>query len=183
MAAWWARRAADRRTQAAGGAAPSGAGGGGGGAPLDTAGSTTQPIDGAGPAVTDQTVGGSWASRIEPDPLSAAEVRERFRARTARREAQRDLLRLRARHWSGERVVEEGRTELEWWEHPEADPYAVLGLLPGAGVDQAASARRRVAQRYHPDHLAPDQDHEEALRRMVAANAAYDRIRRALHPV
>lgn len=125
----------------------------------------------------------SWADRIQPDAARAAELAERFRARTARAEARRDLQRLRARHWSAERVIEEGRTEIEWWEHPEADPYAVLGLLPGARIEEAVAARRRVAQECHPDRLAPDADADLAMRRMVAANAAYDRLRRALHPV
>lgn len=183
MATRWARRAAGRHAQAGGGATPSDHVSGGG-APLDPTASTTQPIDGAGPTVLDLTDRGrSWAARIEPDPVRAAELAQRFRARAARLEAQRDLLRLRNWHWSGQRVIEEGRTEIEWWEHPDADPYAVLGLLPGARVEEAASARRHVARECHPDRLAPDKDPEEALRRMVAANAAYDRIRRALHPV
>lgn len=135
-------------------------------------------------AVTiDLTGSDTWTERIQPDAARAAELAERFRARAARAEAQRELRRLRARHWSGERVIEEGRTPLEWWEHPEADPYAVLGLLPGAPIEEAAAARRHVAQACHPDRLGPDDDHELALRRMVAANAAYDRLRRALHPV
>lgn len=182
MATWWARRVAGRRTQAGGGVAPSVAVAGGG-APLDPTGATTQPIDADRLTAIDLAAGAGWAARIEPDPVWAAELAALFRARAARLEAQRDLLRLRDRHWSGERVIEEGRTEIEWWEHPDADPYAVLGLLPGARVEEAASARRRVAQQCHPDRLAPDEDPEEALRRMVAANAAYDRIRRALHPV
>ncbi len=130
--------------------------------------------------VIDLTAGMGWASRIEPDSVRAAELAERFRARTARLEAQRDLTRLRARHWSADRVLEEGRTIAEWWEHPEADPYAVLGLLPGARLEEAAAARRRVAQAYHPDRVASDDDPGVAVRRMVAANAAYDRLRRAL---
>jgi hypothetical protein len=136
-----------------------------------------------GPALIDLTVRGSWAARIEPDPVRVAELRERFRARAAQAEAQRELRRLRARHWSGERIVEEGRTTIEWWGHPDADPYAVLGLLPGARIEDAATARRRIAQECHPDRIAPDADGDMALRRMVAANAAYDRLRRALHPV
>jgi DnaJ-class molecular chaperone len=118
------------------------------------------------------------------DPVRAAELAERFRARKARAEAQRDLQRLRTRHWSGERIVEEGRTEIEWWEHPEADPYAVLGLLPGASMEEAAAARRSIANDCHPDRLEHGSgDPDVALRRMVATNAAYDRLRRALHPV
>ncbi|MET0727664.1 MAG: J domain-containing protein [Acidimicrobiales bacterium] len=121
---------------------------------------------------------------VEPDHARAAELAERFRSRAARDEAQRELVRLRLRHWSGDRVIEEASAEAEWWEHAEADPFAVLGLLPGAAIDEAAHARRRIAQRCHPDRIQPDDERSEiALRRMVAANAAYDRLRRALHPV
>jgi hypothetical protein len=124
-----------------------------------------------------------WAARVDPDPARAAELREQLRARSARREAQRELMRLRARHWSGERVIEEGRLPIEWWEHPEADPYAVLELMPGAPLAEVAAARRRIASRCHPDLLAARHDPEAQLaqRRMVAANAAYDRIRRAVN--
>jgi len=123
-----------------------------------------------------------WAMP-EVDPARSEELAARFRARAARAEAQRDLARLRARHWSGERLIEEGRIKREWWEHPDADPYAVLGLLPGARIEEIAAARRQVAQRYHPDRLPPDGDARDATRRMIAANAAYERLRRALHPV
>jgi hypothetical protein len=132
--------------------------------------------------VLDLTGSLSWVDRLEDDPVRVAARREAHRERAARREALRDLERLRARHWSGDRVIEEGRTDLEWWEHPDADPFAVLGLLPGATLDQAAAARRRVAQACHPDRLADDADAAEAERRMIAANAAYDRLRRALRP-
>lgn len=125
-----------------------------------------------------------WAARAEPDPARTAELAERFRARAARAEAQRELQRLRTRHWSGERILEEGRIEVAWWEHPEADPYAVLGILPGARLDEAAAARRRIAQECHPDRQAQtDVDPDVAMRRMVAANSAYDRLRRALLPI
>jgi hypothetical protein len=119
----------------------------------------------------------------EAEAVSAEELAARFRARAARAEAERDLIRLRRRHWSGERIIEEGRREVEWWEHPEADPYAVLGLIPGASLEEVSAARRKVAQRCHPDRFGPDADIDDAMRRMVAANSAYDRIRRALHPV
>src|SRR5690606_37604853 len=127
--------------------------------------------------------GERWTERLEPDPVRAAEMAERFRARRARWEAQQELTRLRRRHWSGDRILEEGYRQIEGWEHPEADPYAVLGLLPGASIEEAARARRRIAQQCHPDRIAEGTDPEDALRRMVAANAAYDRLRRALHPV
>lgn len=124
-----------------------------------------------------------WIPGPEVEEVSADELAARFRARAARAEAERDLIRLRRRHWSGERIIEEGQREIEWWEHPEADPYAVLGLIPGASIDEVSTARRKVAQRCHPDRLGPDADYDDAVRRMVAANSAYDRIRRALHPV
>lgn len=116
----------------------------------------------------------------EVDPVRAEQMAAFRRACDARDEAIRDLQRLRARHWSGERLIEEGRAEAEWWEHPEADPYAVLGLLPGAGLEAASAARRRIALQCHPDRLGERAAPEIALRRMVAANSAYDRLRRAL---
>ncbi len=122
-----------------------------------------------------------WAARIQPDSGRAAEMAERFRERKARAEAAADLRRLRARHWSGERLVEESRFEAEWWEHSEADPYAVLGVLPGASLGEVAAARRQIAKECHPDGLYDDDEaREDARQHMIAANAAYDRIRRAL---
>lgn len=177
---WWRRdgRAAGRDVQTGGGAGPEGAASG---HPAREPSGSGQHSD---TVVIDLRGDGGWAARLEPDPVRAAELAERFRARAARAEAQRDLQRLRARHWSGERVIEEGRVDLEWWEHPEADPYAILGLLPGARLDEAAAARRRIAQECHPDRQAHvDGDTSVAMRRMVAANAAYDRLRRALLPV
>jgi hypothetical protein len=117
---------------------------------------------------------------VEVDPVRAAQLAAYRRACDERDEAIRDLQRLRARHWSGERLLEESQAIEEWWEHPEADPYAVLGLMPGAGLDEASAARRRVALQCHPDRLDGRATPEIAIRRMVAANAAYDRIRRAL---
>jgi hypothetical protein len=131
-----------------------------------------------------------WSASDAPDPVRAAEVAERLRARAARAAARRDLQRLRTRHWSGERLIEEGQIEAEWWEHPDADPYAVLGLMPGAPLEEASVARRRIAYACHPDRVSSGADRTEdtvdpelALRRMVAANSAYDRLRRALRPI
>ncbi|MGK2949234.1 MAG: hypothetical protein ACSLFP_11710 [Acidimicrobiales bacterium] len=142
----------------------------------------TATAAGGAPTVIDLTEGLGWVARLG-DPAHVAQLREGHRERAARREAQRDLERLRARHWSGERVIEEGRVDLDWWAHPEADPYAVLGLLPGVPLEDAAAARRRIAQACHPDRLREGDDTEEAQLRMVAANAAYDRLRRALRHV
>jgi hypothetical protein len=114
------------------------------------------------------------------------EAWQRRRSRTeAQRAAEVELERLRRRHWSGERLLEEGKLDHEWWELPDADPYAVLGLLPGASLAEASSARRAIAHECHPDTLAdegalaPD---DERVRRMQAANAAYARLRRVMNP-
>ena len=118
-----------------------------------------------------------------PAGVDAAELRARMRANAERAEAQADLVRLRTRYWSGERLLEEAKTSWAWWEHSEADPYAVLELLPGASMDEAATARRAIARTCHPDLTHLQGRHLDlALRRMVAANAAYERLRRALRP-
>jgi hypothetical protein len=147
------------------------------------------PAPGTGPAEPEPAGGHvidlretPWSERAATS-ATEAELREALRARRARREAGQDLQRLRARHWSPDRVIEEGRIGIDFWEHHEADPYAVLSLLPGASLEEAAAARRRIAQQCHPDRLGEDADADEALRRMIAANAAFDRLRRALRPV
>lgn len=133
--------------------------------------------------------GGSSTNNIHqasdgPVSRAASELRSWSRASAERAEAQHELLRLRTRYWSGERLLEEAKTDLEWWEHPEADPHAVLELLPGASMEEASAARRRIARRCHPDLMQLQGERRElALRHMVAANAAYDRLRRALRPV
>lgn len=54
------------------------------------------------------------------------------------------------------------------------DPYAVLGVSPGASEDEIKTAYRKLAKKYHPD-LNPG--NAEAARRMNEINAAYDRIK------
>jgi hypothetical protein len=53
------------------------------------------------------------------------------------------------------------------------DPYAILGLAPGADGAAVASAYRAQAKRWHPDRGGG----EEAERRMAEVNAAYDLLR------
>jgi DnaJ domain len=53
------------------------------------------------------------------------------------------------------------------------DPYAVLGLAPGADPHELAAAYREQAKRWHPDRGGG----EEAARRMADINAAYDLLR------
>lgn len=78
-------------------------------------------------------------------------------------------------------MLEESRLDIDFWEHPLADPYAVLGLLPGAPLEEAAAARRRIARECHPDVVGDDATSTDAHDRMTAANAAYERLRRALN--
>jgi hypothetical protein len=118
-----------------------------------------------------------------PDNRSAeiyAALVERRRAEVARAEAQRELEDLRRRHWSADRVFEESRLGVDWWEHPLADPHAVLGLVPGDSYADATAARRAIAKAVHPDVAAGDE--ATAEQQMVAVNAAYERMRRALGP-
>jgi hypothetical protein len=53
------------------------------------------------------------------------------------------------------------------------DPYAVLGVQPGASPAEVARAYRAKAKEWHPDVRGT----EEALRRMALINAAYEQIR------
>src|SRR3954454_15337190 len=54
-----------------------------------------------------------------------------------------------------------------------ADPFAVLGVAPGASGEEVAAAYRRLAKRWHPDRAGG----QEAARRMAEINAAYDLVR------
>src|SRR5918994_6154735 len=53
------------------------------------------------------------------------------------------------------------------------DPYAVLGLQPGATPDEVAATYRDLAKRWHPDRGGG----REAERRMAEINGAYDLLR------
>jgi DnaJ like chaperone protein len=64
------------------------------------------------------------------------------------------------------------------------DPYAILGLLPGADMEEVRHAWRRVAAENHPDRMlqrgAPPEFVEIAREKTAAINAAYARIREEL---
>jgi DnaJ like chaperone protein len=64
------------------------------------------------------------------------------------------------------------------------DPYAILGLLPGANIDEVRHAWRRIAAENHPDRMtqrgAPPEFVEIAREKSAAINAAYARIREEL---
>jgi hypothetical protein len=53
------------------------------------------------------------------------------------------------------------------------DPFAVLGIQPGAPESELAAAYRELAKRWHPDRGGG----EEAARRMAEINVAYELLR------
>lgn len=68
---------------------------------------------------------------------------------------------------------------------PDADdPYAILGLLPGASMEEVRHAWRRAAAENHPDRMmqrgAPPEFVDIARDKTAAINAAYARIREDL---
>ncbi|MGE3142717.1 MAG: TerB family tellurite resistance protein [Hyphomonadaceae bacterium] len=68
---------------------------------------------------------------------------------------------------------------------PDADdPYAVLGLLPGAALAEARQAWRRLAAENHPDRMiqrgAPPEFVAIATEKAAAINAAFARIKAEL---
>jgi len=62
-----------------------------------------------------------------------------------------------------------------------ADPFAVLGLAPGADRDEIVRAFRRLAKEHHPDRFAVHgrAAEEAARRRFVRILDAYERLRGA----
>src|SRR4051794_30342151 len=55
------------------------------------------------------------------------------------------------------------------------DPYAILGIDPGAPPEQLTAAYREQAKRWHPDRNGD----AESVRRMAQVNVAYDLLRAA----
>jgi preprotein translocase subunit Sec63 len=60
------------------------------------------------------------------------------------------------------------------------DPWAVLGLPPGAGRDEIVHAYRERLKEYHPDRVADlgSELREVAHRRTVEIQRAYDELTR-----
>ncbi len=53
----------------------------------------------------------------------------------------------------------------------QGDPYRILGLAPGASLNEIRSAYRRLAKQFHPDAAG-----DRALPRFLAIQAAYERL-------
>jgi DnaJ like chaperone protein len=64
---------------------------------------------------------------------------------------------------------------------PGKDPYAVLGLSPGASEREIKNAYRRLISQHHPDKLGdvPEELKRRAEERAREINAAYEKIRQA----
>lgn len=62
----------------------------------------------------------------------------------------------------------------------EPDPYQVLGLEPGASLEEARAAWRQMVRDCHPDRLkargVPEEMVKVAEQRLVAANRAFEEI-------
>ncbi len=65
------------------------------------------------------------------------------------------------------------------------DPYEVLGLFPGASLDQVKRAHRKLAKQYHPDRYmnAPEAERHQAQLRMVQVNGAYAELLSRVSPL
>lgn len=59
------------------------------------------------------------------------------------------------------------------------DPWAVLGVSPGASGDEVRAAWKQLARQYHPDGFAgaAAEDQARAASHMSVVNAAYEEIR------
>jgi DnaJ like chaperone protein len=64
------------------------------------------------------------------------------------------------------------------------DPYAVLGLMPGASMEEVRQAWRRLAAENHPDRMiqrgAPAEFVDIARDKVSAINVAYDAIKQEM---
>ena len=53
-------------------------------------------------------------------------------------------------------------------------PFEVLGISPSAGADEVRTAYRALARQWHPDRFQDPEQQQEAQRRMIAINKAYE---------
>lgn len=56
------------------------------------------------------------------------------------------------------------------------NPYEVLGLQPGASIEQVKTAYRNLAKKYHPDNYSGSPLQNAANEKMQEINEAYDAI-------
>lgn len=56
------------------------------------------------------------------------------------------------------------------------NPYEVLGLSPGADLDEVKRAYKNLAAKYHPDNYSDGPLSAQAARKMEEINQAYDEI-------
>jgi hypothetical protein len=70
-------------------------------------------------------------------------------------------------------VSRRGRGQTAARHNGAVDPFAILGVQPGASRDEVQAAYRRAAKRWHPDRDASP----AAARRMAEVNAAWDALR------
>lgn len=56
------------------------------------------------------------------------------------------------------------------------DPYSVLGLNPGATLEQIKAAYHELAKKYHPDQYSDANARELAEDKMTEINSAYDEL-------
>ncbi len=56
------------------------------------------------------------------------------------------------------------------------DPYEILGVSPGASLDQVKESYRALAKKYHPDNYADSPLRDLAEEKMSEVNAAYDMV-------
>lgn len=57
------------------------------------------------------------------------------------------------------------------WKERYSSPWEVLGLQPGASREEITSAYRKLASKYHPDRVSPDQK-DQATKMMQYINDA-----------
>ncbi len=72
------------------------------------------------------------------------------------------------------------RIEAKHTVQPKDDPYAILGLAPGASDDEIRTRYRTLIREHHPDRLVaqgmPKEFVDQATAEMAKINAAYDAI-------
>jgi DnaJ-like protein len=63
------------------------------------------------------------------------------------------------------------------------DPYEVLGVKPGASLDEAMAAYRRLAMQYHPDRNPGDEAAAARMREVIRTAARSTRCSATSPPI